>query len=107
MLEAGVLTRRSVWPKSVFIDLFENAERTSAGGHGNVRVVTWRRVDNAARAYGVDADMYLVGVAPLQSLRSLWYFDLSRFASATVSVPEASTRAVVTAHVRACPAQPL
>lgn len=103
MVEAGVLTRRSIWPKSIFIDLFENANRTSAGGHDNVRVVNWRRVSHVPVAYGVDADTYLVGVAPLQSLRSLWYFDLSRFAHATVHVPGGSMRAVVTAQVRATP----
>ena len=95
LVAAGVSTNVSMWPKSIWVNMFENAYRTSAGSHDNVNVVSYRRVKHAVLSYGTDGDAP-EAVAPLQSLRSLAYWNLERFANVIVEVPEGSTKATVT-----------
>ncbi|KNC50790.1 uncharacterized protein AMSG_06688 [Thecamonas trahens ATCC 50062] len=84
--KAGIVTGRSMWPKSIFIDILENAEHTAAASHDNVHVVSYRRDRAATRSYGIDAQP-ISGVAPFQPIRSFFYFNLESFAHAIVSVP--------------------
>ena len=92
---AGVVLNGSLWPKSIFIHIFENAPLTAIGSHENVSVVSYRRIKHAHRSYGTNTDG-LEGVAPLQSLRSLAYRDLEWFADAIVEVPDGTIEATVT-----------
>lgn len=94
LLKAGVVTKRSMWPKSIFIDILENSHRTEAKDKANVHVVSYHRIRHAKLSYGVDAKS-VDAVAPLQSLRSLFYWNLEKFASVIVDVPRNSTVAQV------------
>ncbi len=78
--KAGVLTRISMWPKSIWINMFENCRKTEAKSPANVSVVAYRRIRHAKMSYGLNADP-LKAVAPLQSIRSLLYWKLESFAS--------------------------
>lgn len=74
----------SMWPKSIFVDILENAEDNAAGSSDNLNgmkpeeasvslnrahacnaVVSYRRVRHADRRYGIDA-IPVEAVAPLQ-----------------------------------------
>eukprot|EP00455_Lapot_gusevi_P018193 TRINITY_DN1987_c0_g1_i6.p1 TRINITY_DN1987_c0_g1~~TRINITY_DN1987_c0_g1_i6.p1 ORF type:complete len:152 (-),score=23.80 TRINITY_DN1987_c0_g1_i6:67-474(-) len=59
-----------------------------------MHVVSYRRVRHAKLSYGIDADS-ITAVAPLQSIRSLFYWDLERFAHVVVDVPPGTTQAQV------------
>ncbi|KJE91653.1 hypothetical protein CAOG_02761 [Capsaspora owczarzaki ATCC 30864] len=102
--EAGVVQHVSMWPKSIWIDMFENSTRSAGiGGRDNMNVVAYRRIKHAQLSYGVDADP-IEAVAPLQSARAFLYWNLERFANVVVEVPQGSTRATVA--VRENPVQP-
>jgi hypothetical protein len=47
--EAGVVSRWSMWPKSIWINMFESSRR---GPPGNMHVVSYRRVRHAHLRYG-------------------------------------------------------
>jgi len=101
LMRSGVVTNPSLWPKSIFINIFENAAHTAAGSSSNINVVSYRRVRHANRSYGVDASG-IEAVAPLQSLRSFAYLNLEWFANAIVEVPSGSTKAKVLKQDNAC-----
>eukprot|EP01098_Paradermamoeba_levis_P009853 TRINITY_DN4124_c0_g1_i2.p1 TRINITY_DN4124_c0_g1~~TRINITY_DN4124_c0_g1_i2.p1 ORF type:complete len:276 (-),score=79.08 TRINITY_DN4124_c0_g1_i2:130-957(-) len=93
--KAGVITRTSMWPKSIWINIFENADKTTAGGYNNINTVYYNRIRHAALSYGVNAAP-IEAVAPFQSLRNFFYFDLKNFCNAVVEVPEGTMEAEVT-----------
>lgn len=103
--EARVLSSTSMWPKSLWIHLFENTNMFT-DKKKNVHVVSYRRIKHATLSYGVDAEA-VTAVAPLQSLRSIFYWNLERFANAIVEVPETSLRAVVRPIPDAVPPSPI
>ena len=79
--KAGVVSNYTYWPKSVFIDMFENAHDRE-----NVHVVMYhRRENNSDLKYGIDAEP-VKWVAPFDTFRSLVYYDLNKFANVTVDI---------------------
>eukprot|EP00698_Gefionella_okellyi_P019743 TRINITY_DN6097_c0_g3_i3.p1 TRINITY_DN6097_c0_g3~~TRINITY_DN6097_c0_g3_i3.p1 ORF type:complete len:186 (+),score=26.42 TRINITY_DN6097_c0_g3_i3:382-939(+) len=100
----GFVTTTSMWPKSIWINMFENSK--DEYDKGNVHVVSYRQIQHGKLLYGVRARA-IRAVAPLQSLRSLFYWNLEKFAHAVVEVPEASTEAVVTLQENPMPPSPL
>lgn len=55
LVVAGVATKPSMWPKSVWINIFENTHRTATQSPDNLRVVVYRRAKHAKLSYGIDA----------------------------------------------------
>jgi hypothetical protein len=94
--KAGLVTHRSMFPKSIFIDMLENAQRTAAKSHDNVNVVVYKQIDYAKKDYGVYAQNIIDLVAPLQPLRNFWYWNLDAYARAIVDVPYSNHIARVT-----------
>jgi len=94
LLKAGVVTKSTMWPKSVWINMFENYETTQVKRQSNLHVVSYRRIKHAKLSYGVDA-IPVTLVAPLQTIRSFLYYDLDSFADVIVEVPDGTIRAVV------------
>ncbi|VBB19041.1 hypothetical protein YASMINEVIRUS_1573 [Yasminevirus sp. GU-2018] len=95
LMEAGLLTRKTMWPKSIFIDMFENTKHTNAKSYDNLDVVSYRCMYHVEKDYGKNAKNPIELVSPLQFFRNLFYRDLRAFAHAEVSVPEGSNRAIV------------
>lgn len=98
---AGVTTKASLWPKSIFINMFENSHKTTVGSPSNMHVVSYRRIKHAHRSYGIDAQP-ITAVAPLQSARSVMYYDLERFANVVVEVPPNRYLYITFDHVADC-----
>lgn len=65
--KAGVIENVSMWPKSIFVNMFENLGNTPYGYKDNVHVVSYKRIKHAQLSYGVNAES-VTAVAPLQSL---------------------------------------
>jgi len=91
LVEAGLITRPSMWPKNVLVNLFE---RWGLKDPNNVNMVSYRRIPHAKHSYGTDGSVFS-GVKPLHPLENLLYFNLERFASIIVEVPEGTTKAKV------------
>eukprot|EP01102_Stenamoeba_stenopodia_P008919 TRINITY_DN2608_c0_g1_i2.p1 TRINITY_DN2608_c0_g1~~TRINITY_DN2608_c0_g1_i2.p1 ORF type:complete len:329 (-),score=77.38 TRINITY_DN2608_c0_g1_i2:31-1017(-) len=94
LYKANVLTKPSIWPKSIWINMFENYNKTDIKEVDNIRVVSYRRAKHAKLSYGINA-YPISAVAPLQSIRGLLYYNLERFANVIVEVPEGELSAVV------------
>jgi hypothetical protein len=94
---AGVVTSVSVWPKSIFIDIFENYKKTNVKKRDNMNVVYYKRPEKAKLAYGRDA-YALEGVAPFQALRSFVYSDLTKYANRYVTVGKDDTHASISVN---------
>lgn len=104
LIRAGVITYRSYWPKAIWINMFENYQHTVIKTRENLKVISYRRIKHAKRAYGQDRSQVITQVAPLQTFRSLTYFNLEKFADQIVEVPEGETQAKITTIDR--PKQP-
>jgi hypothetical protein len=87
--EAGLVTKRSLFPKDTFIRLFEELDPE------NTNVVSYKCIVNAEKDYGAKAVNPLQPVSPLQFLRNMFYWDLDKFSKVTVRVPEGHDHAVV------------
>jgi len=94
LMRSGTILNPSIFPKSIFVHIFENAAHSAVRSNSNFNVVSYRRIRHANRSYGLDA-MGIEAVAPLQTFRSLAYFNLEWFADAIVEVPENSTHASI------------
>jgi hypothetical protein len=89
--EGRIIKNASMWPKSLWVELFEEHGRNNPD---NVHVVTYRQVRHAKRAYGADSRS-ISAVAPFNSMANILYFNLERFANVVVEVPMNSVRAEV------------
>jgi len=94
LLKANLVTKSSMWTKSIWINLFENFHRTATKDSTNMHVVSYRRIKHAKQSYGVDASAW-TSVAPANPLRSLLYFNLETFADFIVEVPNGTIAAVI------------
>jgi hypothetical protein len=83
LVVADLMRRPVLWPKSIFVDLFERMARDHPE---NVNVVSYRRVTGDPE-YGVNATV-LSGMAPGvgNSIDSFLYARLERFANVVVDV---------------------
>jgi hypothetical protein len=81
---AGIVQKLTHWPKSTFISMFEN--------NADAKVVAFKRVEHAWHATEISAEPLEI-VSPLQTLRSIAYFNSESFANITVEVPQNGTDA--------------
>ena len=94
LLRAGVVTNKSMWPKSILIDMFENCESTETKNRENLSIVYYEQ----PKCYQTEGNLQLVSiesVAPLQVPRGFLYGDLRYFSDAVVRIDKNSTRARV------------
>ena len=92
LYRAGVVTRVMVWPKAVFINIFENCKKTKAKSEDNVNVVYYEQpkfYDSMAKLVAIES------VAPFQIIRGFFYADLSRFANVVSRIEENTMKARV------------
>jgi len=90
LVEADLVRWPSTWPKSIWVDLYENWGKNDKT---NVHVVSYRRVNQAQLSYG--KPLYTPSVVePLNTLQNLSYLNLEKFADVIVEVPEGSTKAI-------------
>jgi len=90
LVEADLLKLPNPWPKSIWVDLYENWARAD---RSNVHVVSYRRIHQAQLSYG--KPLYAPSaVEPLNTLHNFSYINLEKFADVIVEVSENSTRAV-------------
>lgn len=94
--EAGLVTRRSLWPKSIFIDMLENTKKTAAKSYDNVNIVSYKQIEHVKKDYGTDGKNPIELVSPLQTMRNLLYWNLDAYARATVDVTYPDNHARVT-----------
>lgn len=97
LCEAALLSAPSLWPKLVWIKLYEAFKKRDPA---NVHVVSYRRIKHAVRTYGRGADPAGL-VAPFRWWKARTYWDLERFADAVVEVPEGTMTALVARLARA------
>jgi Vacuolar protein sorting-associated protein 62 len=97
MLQAGLVHETSVWPKRLFINVFElwaRAEQMQLVS--NVHIVAYHRIDGA-HSYGAGYDA-TSWVRPGSWRATRLYKSLSSLADVSVRVPPGSRRAVVVHH---------
>ena len=87
---AGIIAKRTHWPKSMWIAMFEGHKDSDSA-----RVVSFRAVKTPHSALTAEP---LELVAPLQTLRSVAYFNLDRFAHLVVDVPPGESAARITVN---------
>lgn len=88
LYEAKIINRSSYYPKSIWINIFENYDSDK------INVIFYRRIKHAPLKYGIDY-IPINQVSPLQTLRSYCYYNLEKFASRIIEVPEGSHKAEI------------
>lgn len=96
---AKVVTNVSLFPKSVWINMYENHYKTDIGDIDNMNTIFYKRIRHASRSYGKDFNP-IDGVAPLQGIRNILYNNLMLYCNRVVEVPQDSETAVVTKNIR-------
>lgn len=94
LYRAKITTQPSIWPKSIFVNIFENYESTNVKNRNNMSVVYYKRPEHAILSYGKNAVAF-EGVAPLQPIRSFMYGNLMNYANCTVKVPKNEIYAII------------
>jgi hypothetical protein len=87
--QAGLTTKIFVWPKTLFIDMFENYDKTNIKEQSNMNIIYYEQPSNISKPfYGVSEKpvWFEKSVAPFQSLRNYFYGDLKHFAKIIVKV---------------------
>lgn len=82
-----------IWPKQIWINLFERWGRKD---RKNVHVVVYEHIPHAKQTYGDGTPLWLESVSPLSIVYNWSYFDLKKFADVVVTVPEGTTKAIIT-----------
>lgn len=95
LTEAGMLSGQNLWPKSIFVQIFEEQKLANPD---NVHVVKYARVEELEPEYGVGGYVGNPGVKPFSTVANVLYRNLGRFADVTVEVPPGERRAVVTVN---------
>lgn len=102
---AGLMGYKSMWPKTIWIRLFEGIGRKNPE---NVNVVVYKRADHAKHLYGIKEPkepktfFNRDGSSPLSPLWNWSYFDMDKFANATVEIPCDTRNAIVTRYDPVC-----
>ncbi len=89
---AGVLKGPHIWPKKVFVDIFE---KYGLLDRKNVNVVLYEHIPHAKQSFGDGTPLWMESVGPYNFISDLSYMDLKKFANVVVSVPPGSTTALV------------
>jgi len=89
LFKAGLTTNYFVWPKTLFINMFENYSKTNIKELTNMNVIYYERAENVSKPfYGVkDRPVWFENsVAPFQSVRNYFYGNLKHFSKAIVKI---------------------
>lgn len=89
--QAGLTTGIYVWPKTLFINMFENYDKTNIKEQSNMNVIYYEQPKNISKPFYGVADKpiwFEKSVAPFQTLRNYFYGDLKHFANIIVKVNE-------------------
>ncbi len=89
LFKAGLTTNYFVWPKTLFINMFENYSKTNIKELSNMNIVYYERSENVSKPFYGVKDMpiwFENSVAPFQSIRNYFYGDLKHFSSAIVKI---------------------
>lgn len=97
--KAGIIETTHVWPKNLWITMFENPNQTV-----KPTVVLYQQIQHCPNKYGLNGGDIGSYTAPLDWVRSFSYRNPSKFADCIVSVPENTHKAVI--QVNPQPAQP-
>ncbi len=81
-----------VWPKQIWINLFE---KYGLMDRKNVNVVLYEHIKHAHQSFGDGTPLWLESAGPFAWFFDYSYFDLKKYANVIVSVPPGETRAVV------------
>jgi hypothetical protein len=98
LFQAGLTTKYYVWPKTLFINIFENYSKTQIKKLDNMNVIYYEQPEHISKpSYGVKDKPVLFekSVAPFQSVRNYFYGDLKHFAKIIVFVPNNQTNAKI------------
>ncbi len=93
--KAGLVPKIYVWPKTVFIGMFENYAKTNISEQSNMNVVYYSQPTHVKTlAYGVRSNKVLFdGIAPFQTIRNFFYRNLEHFANCKVEITEGTIEA--------------
>jgi hypothetical protein len=94
--EAGLVSGFFVWPKTVFINMFENYSRNNIKTVDNMNIIYYEQPESVKiLSYGVRTKpvWFEKTVAPFQLVRNFFYGDLKHFAKIVVRVPRGDTHA--------------
>ena len=96
LLEANLVTTYFVFPKTVFINMFENYEKLNIGTKSNMSVVFYEQPENIKNLkYGTsEKPLYGEVIAPLQLFRNYFYNNLKPYANCIVTINPKSFTAV-------------
>ena len=94
--QAGLMKNPSMFPKAIWIDLFEELKKNCQHEQysNNVSVVYYKRILHAKRFYGEDADWTGWG-RPSDFFKKKTYENLEPFADVIVTVPSGSKKAIL------------
>jgi hypothetical protein len=97
--EAGLVHKYFVWPKTVFINMFENYAKNNIKSLENMNIIYYEQpAENIKKlSYGVKAKpvWFEQTVAPFQGIRNYFYGDLKHFSRIIVRVPKGDTKALI------------
>lgn len=87
LLKAKLITTYYVFPKTVFINMFENYSKTHIKQLSNMKVVYYIQPKNINPPYGTIAKpIWFESIAPFQTMRNIFYHDLKKFADCIVEI---------------------
>ena len=95
LFQAKVTTNIFVWPKTIFINMFENYYKTNIKNLSNMNIIYYLQPNHVNKTfYGVKTKpLFFESIAPLQSIRELFYYDLKFYSNVLVKIPNNSIKA--------------
>lgn len=107
LLKGNLITGINVWPKTVFINLFENYEKTNIKTKSNMNIVYYQQPSHIRNlTFGIKnyEPVWFENIAPFQSIRNYFYGNFKHFANCIVHIPSNSMQAQIT--INPTPYQP-
>ncbi len=98
LLRCHLTTNYNVWPKTVFINIFENYAKTDVKTLDNMSVVYYEQPQHVETlAYGSKNKIswWFDNIAPFQLFRNFFYRDLKQYSNCVVRIKPGSMHAVV------------
>jgi hypothetical protein len=88
--KAGLIKHTHIWPKNLWITLFENSNEKPKPS-----VVLYKRITTCPQRYGDNTSEVGSYTAPFDLIRSWTYRDPKKFADCTVEVPDNDIKAII------------
>lgn len=96
---ADLMQSRNIWPKRIWIDLFE---KHGLKDPSNVHVVVYEHIAHAEQSFGDGRPLWSEGASPFSFIQDVSYFDLTSFAHATIVVPPGEVTAEIVINEKPC-----